>query len=161
MTTASIAILLPVTSRKSARSVDRDEGIIPRLHSLALNLHQASTQEFALRVYIGIDSDDEFLKKADLKAMFGSVFASTEVFETAPRRDEPPPICRFWKTLASKAYNEQCDYFILLGDDVHIEITGANLSSWPKLVHQIFSKSVPAGFGCVALNDISSPGLNK
>ncbi|KAI0699816.1 glycosyltransferase family 2 protein [Cytidiella melzeri] len=59
------------------------------------------------------------------------------------------------------AWNDGCDYFVLMGDDV---VLPAEAKAWPVLAHAAFEelsvrRGVPRGFGCVAFTDVSFPGM--
>ena len=86
-------------------------------------------------------------------------------------------MCYIWRSLARSAWEDKCDFYVLLGDDVNIHTQG-----WASEVRKSFvmleersiieakadgkegrrsketgGKSLPFGFGCVALYDNTFP----
>ena len=67
-----------------------------------------------------------------------------------------------WSELAKQAWGDKCKYFILYGDDVSVQYhpkPGDSISKWPDMVHQHFLERPLPFFGCLALNDRTSPGF--
>ncbi|KAJ7107297.1 NAD-dependent epimerase/dehydratase [Mycena crocata] len=159
------AILLPVTSRGS----DNETDCLSNLESFAASLVGTTRDDifssdapFRLRVYVAIDRDDNFLlsttternKVETILRQSGITDISTSVCDF-PRGY----VCSLWRHLARKAWEDECSYFVLMGDDVKLEDVG-----WMKHFHNEFQnmaerEGVPFGFGCVAFTDCSFAGM--
>ncbi|KAJ3857235.1 NAD-dependent epimerase/dehydratase [Lentinula lateritia] len=132
--TIVFAVLLPITSRGSG---DSD------------TLGLAKTK-FRVQIYLAIDEDDEFLLKGGrdgfneaAKVLIDAGFLRTKTLLCNHPRGH---VCKLWRDLAEAAWEDGCDYFVLMGDDVF----------------QRFSEDqagVPIGFRCVAITDITFPGM--
>lgn len=149
------AILLPTTSK----FLPKNEIFLP-LSKIAKNLIDNQSKDVPLRVYLGIDKGDVFLSQENQDYIVGVVFSGVEttIIEISP--EEPAKICSIWRTLAVEAMKDKCKYFILFGDDVDVQCENDEMT-WPESIHRIFTDSgndTPF-FGCVALNDVSSPGF--
>jgi hypothetical protein len=150
----SLAVLLPITSRGCGRK------ILDNLEQLSTTT--LSPQKDLLQVFLGIDKGDEILDKPDKPAEKILQKYGIEVQSILFKPSNPAPICQFWRELACVAYDKpQCDYFILLGDDVTIHNprwVEAIIDGF-KSLHQTKFSSLPFGFGCIALNDTSAVGF--
>ena len=74
-------------------------------------------------------------------------------------KHEKGHVCAHWRGCARRAFEDGCDYFTLLGDDLTLKDDG-----WIRNVHEQFKrlekeKGVPFGFGCVAFTDTTLPGM--
>ena len=73
-----LAALIPTTSRGSQLDIHKT------LVKAGQNLQSSTSDSVNIRVYLGIDEDDDILRQlesdGDLKRAFGSVFAKVEVF---------------------------------------------------------------------------------
>ena len=148
----SLAVLLPITSKGCG------EKIFDNLEHLSQTT--LSPQKDLLQVFLGIDKGDEILDKPDKPAEKILQKYGIQVQSIKLKSSNPAPICQFWRELASVAYESQCDYYILLGDDVTIHNphwVEAIMDGFKK-IHQRFS-GLPFGFGCIALNDIGAVGF--
>ncbi|KAJ7459891.1 NAD-dependent epimerase/dehydratase [Mycena latifolia] len=158
------AILLPVTSRGSTNESD----CLSNLRSFSASLARTTAEDvlsatsgFRLRVYVAIDHDDSFLlptgggnKVEAILRQYGITDISTFVC-SFPRGH----VCSLWRHLALKAWEEECTYFVLMGDDVILED-----HDWMTRFHTAFAniaarEGVPLGFGCVAFTDSSFEGM--
>jgi GT2 family glycosyltransferase len=150
----SLAVLLPITSRGCGRK------ILDNLEQLSTTT--LSPQKDLLQVFLGIDKGDEILDKSDKPAEKILQKYGIEVQSILFKPSNPAPICQFWRELACVAYDKpQCEYFILLGDDVTIHNprwVEAIIDGF-KSLHQTKFTSLPFGFGCIALNDTSAVGF--
>ncbi|KAJ6559165.1 NAD-dependent epimerase/dehydratase [Mycena vulgaris] len=160
------AILLPVTSRGSANETD----CLSNLQAFSASLFQTTAEDvlslnppFRLKVYVALDHDDNFLllpgssgvnKVEAILRQNGITDISTSVC-SFPRGH----VCSLWRHLARKAWEDQCSYFVLMGDDVILKDKG-----WMTQFHAAFaniasSQGVPLGFGCVAFTDSTFEGM--
>ena len=112
-------------------------------------------------IYLGIDIDDYLLDTKDKPAeVYLKSLGYARVQTVMSKPAEPAAICEIWIELAQQAYKENCDYYLLLGDDVTIEC-----QNWFDKVETEFESirtqlpSAPHGFGCVALLDTGAPGF--
>ncbi|KAF9020736.1 glycosyltransferase family 2 protein [Hymenopellis radicata] len=164
----TFAILLPVTSRSSAPGAS----CLENLRCFVASLMQTTRNErlgltnsdvlFCLKVYILIDYDDDFLLQT--RSGMNQVeyaFRETELpVKTLLGYHEPGRVCGLWRQCARKAYEDPTNtYFILLGDDVELLSDG-----WMSTVHERFQQisnqtGAPLGFGCVAFEDVTFPGM--
>lgn len=157
------AILLPVTSRGS----HSQETCLKNLAEFARSLvattyrdtHGMGVTSFRFTVYLSIDHDDHFLLGSEQRAEVA--LRGAGVFDISPfvSRHEKGRVCAHWRDRAQQAFEDGCDYFTLLGDDVTLKDEG-----WMGKVHEEFKrleneKGVPFGFGCVAFTDITFPGM--
>eukprot|EP01038_Epipyxis_sp_PR26KG_P007073 gene7073-9653_t len=147
-----VAALLPVTSQRDGRY---DPQVWIRLKSFATN---AVPVKDSIKVFLGIDENDLILNEDDyqqLREIFSTFKISVELVNFEKYPTNSPPICKFWRELARIAFDQNLDYFVLLGDDVLIESSVEK--SWPDQIHEAFQAS--NGFGCFALTDKSAPGF--
>ncbi|KAJ7672738.1 NAD-dependent epimerase/dehydratase [Mycena rosella] len=158
------AILLPVTSRGSASESD----CLSNLQSFVASLARTTAEDvfsnnapFRLRVYVAIDRDDIFLlptsgfnKVEAILRQNGITDISTSVC-SFPRGH----VCSLWRHLAFKAWEEECSYFVLMGDDVVLEDEGWMSSFHAAFARMAASQGVPLGFGCIAFTDRTFPGM--
>jgi glycosyltransferase involved in cell wall biosynthesis len=147
------AILLPVTSRGKPATIHDD------LNKLIQELAKNSSQSLPLKVFFGVNEDDDYLKEEQIDELMQESKLEYHYLALKPHKtSEPVPICSYWRKLAGIAYQENCDYYLLLGDDVEISCAHTEIS-WPTLIHRQFQDSNLPGFGCVALTDKNSPGF--
>ena len=156
------AILLPVTSRGS----HPQENCLNNLTSFSRSLeatyrdtHEVGAVSFRFTVYLSVDHDDHFLLGPERGAEAALRSAGIVDIVTIVANHEKGHICGHWRDCARRAFEDRCDYFTLLGDDVTLKDQG-----WMKQVHEEFKslqneKGVPFGFGCVALTDTTFPGM--
>ncbi|KAL4065262.1 glycosyltransferase family 2 protein [Scleroderma yunnanense] len=163
----TFAVLLPITSRGS----ESPSHCLSALNTFAESLerttwrdiHQIGGLPFKLKVYLAIDEGDAFLQRFDdtgmniAKAVLLSKNISNVIVEICnqPRGH----VCAIWRQCAKRAWQDGCDYFVLMGDDVVLRDEG-----WMRDAHNQFAEiskreGVPHGFGCVAFTDITFPGM--
>ncbi|KAJ3547570.1 hypothetical protein NM688_g5389 [Phlebia brevispora] len=164
------AVLLPVTSRVNSSGSSgamSATNCLEHLQKFAASL-LATTQEdvygegarFHIKVYLAIDHDDEALLQ-------GALNRAEETLKSAGVVDVVTLVCNFprgnvcslWRDCARRAWNDGCDYFALMGDDVILRD-----ANWLSAIHGEFAElarreGVPTGFGCVAFTDTSFPGM--
>ena len=152
-----VAILLPLTSR-GAPNFAAVEVILKKFNETCV---KNAGKNVSFCIYLGIDQGDKLLDTVDKPAevylkSLGCARVQTVLF----KRTEPAAICEMWIELAQQAYKENCDYYVLLGDDVTIEC-----QNWFDKVETEFKSihtqlpSVAHGFGCVALLDTGARGF--
>ncbi|TFY59640.1 hypothetical protein EVG20_g7712 [Dentipellis fragilis] len=159
----TFAVLLPITSRGAGSPEDCLEHLGRFARSLERttwrDTHQLGGKRFRIKIYLAIDAIDTFLLQPENKAvdvLSKAGFSDVKVLEcTFP----PGYICHLWRACARSAWEDGCDYFILLGDDVELQDEG-----WMRDVEAEFAdiaqaEGVPVGFGCVAFTDTSFPGM--
>ena len=165
----SFAILLPITSR----GLEAPEKSLDNLRLFAQSLvrttwrdtHVLGDVRFRVKIYLGIDADDEYLQRStgngeqlniteSVLSTEGIVDFSTEICDV-PRGH----VCAIWRKCANRAWKDGADYFVLMGDDVNLLDEG-----WMRDVHEQFvaiaqRERVPHGLGCVAFTDVTFPGM--
>lgn len=157
------AILLPVTSRGSHSQETCLENLTKFARSLAATTYRDTqgvcTPSFRFTIYLSIDHDDHFLLGPKRRAEEALGNAGNFEIVTIVAKHEKGHVCAHWRECARRAFEDGCDYFTLLGDDVTLKDDG-----WMRNVHEQFKqlekeKGVPFGFGCVAFTDITFPGM--
>ena len=157
------AILLPVTSRGSHSQETCLKNLTAFARSLAAttyrDTHEIGAATFKFTIYLSIDHDDHFLLCPERRAETALRSAGDFEIVTVVATHEKGHVCAHWRDCARRAFEDGCDYFTLLGDDVTLKDEG-----WMKTVHQEFKRlekenGVPFGFGCVAFTDITFPGM--
>lgn len=150
---AVLAAIIPITSRGTPLGAETEH-----LNSIRSKLNLPKST----KVYFAIDSDDPVYTSRD-RWKLNQAFQEHEVKvqEFAPSR--PANIWNMVNQLVKAAYDDSCDYYIVLGDDVTITCSKGR-SHWFDHVQRAFQKiatrnDLPLGFGCVALNDVTSPGF--
>ncbi|KAI0030632.1 glycosyltransferase family 2 protein [Vararia minispora EC-137] len=165
----TFAILLPITSR----GLEKESDCLSHLKRFTRSLRQttrASTHHvagtrFAVHVFLAIDHDDEFLLGSESQGPNrAEEILRAEGLDDVSTLISPPAVprgyvCELWRLLARRAFDEKCDYFVLMGDDVELLDDG-----WMGTAHDAFralsqDNDAPAGFGCVAFTDKSFPGM--
>jgi len=167
----TFAILLPITSR----GLEAPEKSLDNLRLFAGSLarttwrdtHELGAVRFQVKIYLGIDADDEYLQRPSendeglniiesVLSAEGIVDVSTEICNV-PRGH----VCAIWRQCANVAWkdSEKPDYYVLMGDDVVLLDEG-----WMRDVHKHFAmiaqrEGVPLGMGCVAFTDVTFPGM--
>ena len=157
------AILLPVTSRGSHSQESCLNNLTEFAHSLVTttyrDTHVVGGISFRFTIYLSIDHDDDFLLDPERGAEATLRNAGDFNVVTIEARHEKGHVCAHWRDCARRAFEDGCDYFTLLGDDVTLKDEG-----WMRKVHEEFRRlenenGVPFGFGCVAFTDITFPGM--
>ena len=157
------ALLLPVTSRRS----HSQETCLKNLGKFARSLvattyqdtHAAGVTPFRVTIYLSIDHDDHFLLGPERRAeaALREVWGFDVV--TVLAKHEKGHVYAHWRDCARRAFQDGCDYFTFLGDDVIAED-----ECWMRKVQEEFErfeneKGVPFGFGCVAYTDTTLQGM--
>ncbi|CAG8496001.1 15727_t:CDS:2 [Acaulospora morrowiae] len=158
----TFAILLPITSR----GLSKPEDCLNNLAKFSASLRNTSFKDlykknFKIKIYLGIDKDDKLFHPLEDNPALKILGENQSLWDidTTELTHPPGSICALWRDLAKKAYDDNCDYTILLGDDVIIETKG-----WMKKINDAFvnvsnEKKVPRGFGCISFFDTSFPGF--
>eukprot|EP00659_Diplonema_papillatum_P011134 gene11134-17115_t len=163
----TFALLVPVTSAGGS-DLDRVAGKVKH----ALDTFSPSPGHDVVVVF-GLDTDDPLLDTPSgeqaLRRASGGVVRSADArctrFVKQPRPHGTPfRMCDMWTVMAATAVRElAASFFVLIGDDV--ELVGCPSPGWTELVLQKFTeiaarhKLASPTFGCVALNDVSSPAF--
>ncbi|KAI0352760.1 NAD-dependent epimerase/dehydratase [Trametes cingulata] len=160
----TFAILLPITSRGS----DSPKDCLVNLRTFARSLFATTADDiarlgerYAVRIYVAIDDDDTFLWEGDGSNLVEPILREEGFQSIVTLRCDRPRghVCALWRDCARRAYEDGCDYYLLLGDDVVLQDP-----EWMRAVHQTFAdlsstEHVPHGIGCVAFTDTSFPGM--
>ncbi|EKM59541.1 glycosyltransferase family 2 protein [Phanerochaete carnosa HHB-10118-sp] len=161
------ALLLPVTSRRGVGALTKDSSALPCLDSLQdfartlieTTADDVSSGKFSYRIYLAIDEDDKPLLEggnaAERALRKAGVTEITTLLCNYPRGR----VCSLWRDCARRAWKEDCDYFVLMGDDVTLHTPG-----WMSKIHATFIEmeqetGTPLGLGCVAFEDATFPGM--
>ncbi|EGN99419.1 hypothetical protein SERLA73DRAFT_108917, partial [Serpula lacrymans var. lacrymans S7.3] len=163
----TFAILLPITSR----GLDSPKDCLRYLQSFARSLARTTWRDtqglggsqYRAKIYLAIDHDDYFLLRVNGNgdnAAQATLYAEGVGDITTIICDVPKGhVCTIWKQCARRAWEDGCDYFVLMGDDVELGDEG-----WMRDAHAAFAtmakvEGVPHGFGCVAFTDTTFPGM--
>ncbi|CEL53101.1 hypothetical protein RSOLAG1IB_11233 [Rhizoctonia solani AG-1 IB] len=163
-TLIKFALLLPITSRPDP------EQCIRNINAFACSLETTTWRDrneicstrFEPYIYLAIDHDDEYLlPSSGSDGPAESILRShgfSNIFTTICEHKKGH-VCALWRDTARIAYEQQCDYYVLMGDDIELLDEG-----WMRVIHQRFStlsaeSGGPPGFGCVAFTDITFPGM--
>ncbi|TDL21121.1 hypothetical protein BD410DRAFT_316142 [Rickenella mellea] len=156
------AILLPITSR----GLSSPDTCLEQLAKFSESLLSTTSQEgnddvkIDISVYVAVDADDEHLlsqhpSKPENVLRNSGILHVTTLVCSHPRGH----VSTLWRDCARRAWNDGCDYFVLIGDDVVLLD-----KRWMISIHEEFLRAgrdegVPTGFGCIALTDVSFPGM--
>jgi nucleoside-diphosphate-sugar epimerase/glycosyltransferase involved in cell wall biosynthesis len=161
-------ILLPVTSLGSTSQED----CLTNLRRFAISINDttkadtrlgSSGDTFSFKVYIAVDKVDEYLlpgsngelSRAERVLRDQNIFNIEVLVCDHPRGQ----VCNHWRDCARRAHDDQCDYMVLMGDDVVLEDEGWMRKAHAEFLRLVPERNVPMGFGCVAFTDISFPGM--
>jgi hypothetical protein len=142
----TVALLVPVTSRGSHYARPEDTELFRTL--LPSFLRTASWDDTArYRFYLGYDRGDPFYDRADTvdatRAAFGAVVGDRPVelrLDVFNGTDHAPSWV--YNGLIELAYNDGCDFFYAIGDDVELITPG-----WPR------------AFAAALMSNRAAPGL--
>lgn len=149
---ARFAILLPIKI------------VANHLDALQLSCLQQLVQSIAFTptaeavVYLGLD---EYLQGSASEQHLQDLFAAHEVHTHHFTAHTAGQICFYWNQLACAAGADNCDFFVLLGDDVQILGTDGWMDSVVEDFHRLH-RAFPQhgfGFGCIAIPDLQAPGF--
>ncbi|KAJ3252064.1 hypothetical protein HDU77_005456, partial [Chytriomyces hyalinus] len=154
-----LAIVLPLTSKRLGLKESLEQLENALLKSFWETTQHVSDVEFM--IFVGIDdSDSEALCQLDIAQFIHNALPLSPITVSVYKLDYPAgSICRIWTHLSQVAYQNGADFFMILGDDVVLET-----AQWPEKIIQTFTQistemRLPLGFGCVALNDVTFPGM--
>ncbi|EPQ59719.1 NAD P-binding protein, partial [Gloeophyllum trabeum ATCC 11539] len=161
----TFAILLPVTSRGTSSP----ENCLGNLRTFARSLlrttwrdvHSLGGDRYRVKIYLAIDDDDDFLLGTEGENKAASTLRNEGVLDVETlicdfRRGH---VCDLWRTLARRAWEDNCDYFALLGDDVVLQDEGWMRDAVFEFKELAKRENVMPGFGCVAFTDTTFPGM--
>ncbi|CAE6437825.1 unnamed protein product [Rhizoctonia solani] len=159
------ALLLPITSRPDPELCIRNLKIFARsLETTSWrDRNEICTTRFEPHIYLAIDHDDDYLlpSPGSPDGPAESILRShgfANIFTLISDRKKGH-VCALWRDTARAAYRDNCDYYVLMGDDIELLDEG-----WMRTIHQRFEtlsaeSGGPPGFGCVAFTDITFPGM--
>lgn len=164
----TFAILLPVTSRGMGSPEDCVAALGLFVNSLIRttwrDTHSWGTIRYGFKIFIAIDHDDVFLLGENaamnkVEEVFVQHGVRADCISTLIVKHPRGNICALWRDSAFAAWKDECDYFVLMGDDVELMDEG-----WMRDIHSDFlglsrSHDLPHGVGCVAFTDVSFPGM--
>ena len=159
------AVLLPVTSRGLPDPGDCLKNVADFSRSLKRttwrDTHQVGGQTYRLRIYIAIDHDDEYLLNDGNENKVERILREFDFTDIVSSVCDYPrgQVCSLWRHCARRAWEDGCDYSVLMGDDVMLEDEG-----WMRDAHTLFltiseEQHTPIGFGIVAFTDLTFPGM--
>lgn len=157
------AILLPITSRGT---VD-PRVCLERLRTFARSLFRTTWRDrnelggtqFHIRIYLAIDHDDALLAPDGREArdiLVDEGFSDVDVQSYAFPKGH---VCKLWRASARRAWENACDYYVLMGDDVEILDEGWMRDTVSEFECIAAREEVPLNFGCVVFTDTSFPGM--
>ncbi|TBU27690.1 NAD-dependent epimerase/dehydratase [Dichomitus squalens] len=161
----TFAVLLPITSR----GLSSPEECLANLGRFADSLLRTTADDVArlgeryqFHIYLAIDEDDAFLWRTgegNAAEVLLREHGVHHITTLPPSRRPRGHVCALWRDCARRAFDDKCDYYVLMGDDVVLQD-----ANWMSVIHRKFSElaaaeSVPHGVGCVAFTDTSFPGF--
>ncbi|KAI1785327.1 NAD-dependent epimerase/dehydratase [Ganoderma leucocontextum] len=161
----TFAMLLPITSRGLGSPND----CLDNLERFARSLVETTADDVArlgeryhIRVYLAIDEDDAFLWRSRSKNAAEDLLHAQGIYDVItlpPSRRPKGHVCALWRDCARRAYEDKCDYYVLMGDDIVLHD-----ANWMSTIHRTFgalsaAEGVPHGIGCVAFADTAFPGM--
>ncbi|KAI0676709.1 NAD-dependent epimerase/dehydratase [Trametes maxima] len=160
----TFAILLPITSRGSTSPED----CLVNLRRFARSLRETTADDlarlgerYAVKIYLAVDDDDDYLWQPYGEDLAAPILRAEGFLDVVTLKCRHPRghVCALWRDCARRAFEDSCDYFILMGDDVELQDP-----DWMSAIHRAFSEfstteGVPQGIGCVAFTDTSFPGM--
>ena len=160
------AILLPITSRGG----DNPDNCLENLRKLALSLRRTTWRDtrqggevrYSFRIYLAIDDDDAHLLNGDGSSDKPTIVLREEgIYDVVTLHCNHPRghVCKLWKDCARRAFEDECDYMVLLGDDVELQDEGWMRDAHAEFIRLCSNSGAPFGFGCVAFMDITFPGM--
>lgn len=160
----TFAILLPITSRGSSSPqccLDNLSRFGQSLSRSTKDDRQRLGERYHIRIYLAIDGDDDFLREGGDGHRAEAILQTNGFLRVKTLVCNYPRghVCALWSDLARQAWQDQCDYFVLMGDD--IELLDEN---WMSVCHHAFGdlasrEGIPHGLGCVAFTDTTFPGM--
>ena len=159
------AILLPITSRGSQSPNDCLANLASFAHSLARttwrDTHELGGHRFSVKIYLAIDADDDFLCDPVHGRKARDVLEAEGITEIVTLSCSYPPghVCSLWRDCARRAWEDGCEYFSLMADDVTLEDEGWMRGAHAEFVAMAADEGAPLGFGCIAFTDVGFPGM--
>lgn len=156
----SICIFQPITSRlgrnetASGHALTLDAGTVPMMNFMATINKTLEVSDFAYYLYLGFDFDDPLWDLASTRADFARRFASVPLeLRWVRLYGSGSQITLAYNTIARRAYDNGCQYFVFSNDDLQFETP-----NWASLaVQQLLAYDVP-NFGTVGFADKTAPG---
>ncbi|KAF9448767.1 NAD(P)-binding protein, partial [Macrolepiota fuliginosa MF-IS2] len=120
----TFAILLPITSRGSTEP----GACLSHLRNFVQSLkdttwrdtHPSADQVFRYVIYLAVDADDHFLCGGNraYQTILDLGIPSIQVHQLLNSTHPKGHVCNIWRDCAPQAYDNGCDYLVLMGDDV-------------------------------------------
>ena len=159
----TFAILLPITSRGTVNPRE----CLERLRTFARSLfrttwrdrNELGATQFHVRIYLAIDHDDALLAPDSREArdiFVAEGFSDVDVQSYAFPKGH---VCKLWRASARLAWENGCDYYVLMGDDVELLDEGWMRDTVSEFQCIAAREEVPPNFGCVVFTDTSFPGM--
>lgn len=150
------AVLLPITSR----GMDFDacwQGLEAMASSLLKTIPEG--KRALTHVHVGIDMKDAVYDTPAARQRIDVMFGGLRVVYQMQPPAFTGKLCWIWESLAVDAVASGVDFFILLGDDVHMLD-----NAWQEDVESCFASvaeqtGLPFGVACVAIRDASFPSF--
>jgi len=144
---SKIAILLPVTSRNTSYNGDEDIELFKiLLPSFLMSLAPEDKDKFSYSFYLGYDAGDSFYDNETMLRQIGEKFRREvrdknitleELVKCQGTEHSPAYV---WNILFKRAYDDGCDYFYQLGDDIELQTKG-----WSAVFVEALTKSKGVG----------------
>jgi len=122
-----IAVIIPVTSNKCSYNNFKDTDIFNILFKSFFTTYSVDDLNYEYMFYLGIDSDDDFYKNDKVQheiKNFIKVMKNTEVVFVSIDSIHKGNVCHIWNELFKKAYEDNNDYFLQIGSDIHFQDKG-------------------------------------
>ena len=121
-----IAILIATTSRGTNWEKAKDSHFLSIFLQPFLKSIEQNSPIYKYEVYLGYDFDDQFYDaRIDyIKKIFENTASSIKNIKIIPYKNISTGCVRAWNNLFKLAYDQGCDYFYQIGDDVVINEGG-------------------------------------
>lgn len=116
-----IAFLIPSTSNKRDWKTAEDT----HLWNILCNSLEKYTPDHQIKLFVGIDEEDELFQKNEEQMKFHAAFMNFEI-QFITMVDLKGELSTIWNRLGEEAINEGYQYFKILGDDIKMP----NDSGW-------------------------------
>ena len=116
-----IAVIIPVTSNKCHYNNFQDTDLF---NILFKSFFTTYSLDHVYKIYLGIDSDDKFYQNNNIQndiKKFINVMKNTTIELLSIDSKYKGNVCHIWNELFKKSYEDNNDYFVQIGSDIHFQ----------------------------------------
>lgn len=116
-----IAVIIPVTSNKCHYNNFQDTDLF---NILFKSFFTTYSLDHVYKFYLGIDSDDKFYQNNNIQneiKRFINVMKNTTIELLSIDSKYKGNVCHIWNELFKKSYEDNNDYFVQIGSDIHFQ----------------------------------------